>query len=497
MKANVQNPNIRDIIISLTEKETGTAAIFYATFKKALHVVMLIKLEDSILCFTGMLRKQGTGKKTASDKVVRLHHKKSNYIFTSDSIKETDPDSIIEFGYEGFLSTSEMDKARQVFNYGINSMVDKTSAITRNHLKRITNAMKQSIEHDKAQMGTTDRTNKNVDDFIKVVSQVIKPKEEVTADTVEEVVEEVVPEVIEEVVEDTLLDKLVAIEESSETQIAKDFVNRLLDVPFDESVLDKIKELDTGYFYNQGICIQYQEAISEADVIKVKIEEVQKAIDNLTKDLNRFKHNLKESESKISRLKSTMESLNSLNLYNEINEYVTKLEEENTAQKLAEKKIAEIMSSLSSETEVELLKKALGMTVSTELLSDAVGSSDVNVSLIDGNSITDKDGGWSWGEIKAHLVDVAQHRASASLKILEFIKAQNLSRKELESKLTQRYATIAVDEMAKVGLYKKRENNVSAMMTPEQRKERAAKAAASRKRNLAAKLAVLENSSAS
>ena len=137
------------------------------------------------------------------------------------------------------------------------------------------------------------------------------------------------------------------------------------------------------------------------------------------------------------------------------------------------------------------------MTVSTELLSDAVRSSDVNVSLIDGNSITDKDGGWSWGEIKAHLVDVAQHRASASMKILEFIKAQNLSRKELELKLTQRYATIAVDEMAKVGLYKKRENNASAMMTPEQRKERAAKAAASRKRNLAAKLAVLENSSAS
>ena len=332
MKANAQNPNIRDIMISLTEKETGTAAMFYATFKKALHVVMLMKLEDSILCFTGMLRKQGTGKKTTSDKVVRLHHKKSNYIFTSDSIKETDPAGIIEFVYEGFLSTSEMDKARQVFNSGISNIIDKTSAITRNHLKRITNAMKQSIEHDKAQMETvtTDRTNKNVDDFIKVASQVIKPKEEVAADTVEEVVEGAVPEVIEEVVEDTLLDKLVAIEESSETQIAKDFVNRLLDVPFDESVLDKIKELDTGYFYNQGICIQYQEAVSEADVIKVKIEEIQKSIDNLTKDLNRFKHNLKESESKINRLKSTMESLNSLNLYNEINEYVTKLEEENS-----------------------------------------------------------------------------------------------------------------------------------------------------------------------
>jgi hypothetical protein len=433
--------------------------MFIFTNYKGDSYIDLINIEnEKVRFFTCLARKQGSGKRSTANKVVRLRINGLMLILEDVNIKETTENEIKKHELISVVSETLIHtKCVPVFHSALKSRV--------------------SFDYFFKTMVIPQTLNNKTDDKVIVVDTV--EKEEKTATEVEEVTKENVTETIEESEpilvtgapkseEDLLIDKMVELDTRSIVPLTKELIDRMMNISsfINDDIISKTTDFDDKYIYCQEICQQLTEKTKVVESAQSAAEEINKFICILSTISFEYKKLAKKAEQDRYMLSKTLEKVSedTAEIYNAINSEITKIEEENNEKKLAEQKVTSIMENL-SDLEKELLMKSLGLgEVSIDVVTDPtpITSSESTVDENNKFTIIMNDGNTreidnSWFEIEKHLRQVALKRETINVSVFQYIADQmssGMTRKDLISALgSQHYAKRALDICSELGLY--------------------------------------------
>lgn len=400
--------------------------------KDTRYVLALVKNNtDSLFdAYTCELRKQGTGKKTVAEKCQRIHILGISYIMASSEVKKIKNDDVKLHDFLSTLPDSDVSKALQIFKpFGIRFGAYIPDKI---HKERLNELKQKRQQNPKSKILPSPETDKytfvnrmnGFDNRLSTIFGLMKETGIIPAKEEEPVIEvqptetpTVEPPVEEEVKEETLLDKLIEVDKATQTTVAKSFVDRLITLPFDEEILEKIKTLDNDYFYAQLACVRYNDSIKELNSIETSINEKYAAINELKSEINKLKHRLNEEMSKKKQVEEQMKKTTKVvqESYTTVNDYVTNLEELSSKEAQTKKKVEEIVSNLSKEEKDELLK-ALGIVPKEHTVNK-----DLTVVLVDGKNMHVDT---SWASIKEHVIDISKKHATPNKGVFVYLAEQ-------------------------------------------------------------------------
>lgn len=398
---------------------SGMYRMFYTLNKKRAYIVQAINSNSGgLYMLAAELRKQGSGKrnKIHTGKCIRIAHNGIQYIMDSASVETRK--KLNGHTFDGNVKTVDVTRALPIFNQFIDT--------------------------------ATDRLNEVYDNIDNKATEEPPVVEDVIEDAVDAMPEETpVEESVDTDLEVTLLDRLCEII----TPATEKFADRLVSLPLSAEILDKLTDFDSKLVYCQELCIKLNEVQKRTDVIKVNIAETETAIANLNKKLSELKIELAEAQSTTTQLKNAENSVDVYSIYKDIDSVITELEIEASEAAQAEKKAAEIASSL-SDAEREALLRLLGINPEpVEVIKTT--TRDITVSLI--NGATKKIDVSSMADIRDHVKGISSGNETPNREVFEYLaeKINNgMTQKDLvaDAGMTPYYAKQAFDYCRKFGL---------------------------------------------
>ena len=412
-----------------------------AYHKDTRYILALVKNETAFDAYTCELRKQGSGKKTVAEKCQRIYLLGMSYIMASSEVKQIKSEDIKNYDFLSTIPDSDVNKTLQIFRpYGIkfgNYILDNLRKERLDSMRKKMQEQKQSnlptpLKPSPFKVGSLEDRMSNIFSLARQIGMIPTVDEEETKSDYkhfvyststekesneEEPVVQQEQEEEEEVKEETLLDKLIEVDKATQTTVAKSFVDRLITLPFNEEILDNIKQLDDDYFYAQLACIRYNDALTEQKNIETEINEKYKTIAQLKSDINKLKHKLNEKIANKSKVQEQCKKTTKVvyESYTTVNEYVTNLEEQCSKEAQTKKKINEIVTNLSREEKDELLK-ALGIVPKEHTVNK-----DLTVVLVDGKNMHVDT---SWASIKEHVMDISKKHATPNKGVFVYLAEQ-------------------------------------------------------------------------
>lgn len=448
-------------IINDIEASGKDGFLFVGTsYKKVAHLSLIVVANGTLKTFSTPIRKQGSGKRdVTASKVKRFYASKNWWILTPEKIEETDLDKhefdslpsdklVKEKFIEVFraklkYSYPEFCLFRNLFKYTVNKISEKEIDVPEPEEVPAVEASENYL----------------LEKLNKFYNENVEPEE--------------VPAVEERAVtksankEDLLIDQIVKLDADRRTKFCVPFIERLLDAGDSNlTLIDKIRQLDITYFHAQEVCNALSNSDKEIRNIKEASDLISKFILGLTSIVYELNNKLEDAKATAYIQQKSIEKNTeaATKLYSEIDAEISKIEEENSEKAKAEAKVTDIMANL-SDTERELLMKALGLKPEVEVVENPVNVSD-NITVSDNadnfvivmNNGDTRTIGKDWSEIIFHLRQVALKKETVNVSICEYVAnllKNGMSRKELGEHLnSEHYADTIIKYCVELGLYK-------------------------------------------
>lgn len=458
MKTKTPKVTITQIINDIEASGKDGFLFVGTSYKKVAHLSLIVVANGTLKTFSTPIRKQGSGKRdVTASKVKRFYASKNWWILTPEKIEETNLD---KHEFDSLPSDKLVkEKFIEVFRAKLKYSYPEF-CLFRNLFKYTVNKISEKeIDVPEEVPAVEAPENYLLEKLNKFYNENVEP-EEVPA------VEE--PKVVaKSTKEDLLIDQIVKLDADRRTKFCVPFIERLLDAGDSNlPLIDKIRQLDITYFHAQEVCNALSNSDKEIRNIQTASDLLSKFIVGLTSIVYELNNKLEDAKATAYIQQKSIEKNTeaATKLYSEIDAEISKIEEENSEKAKAEAKVTDIMANL-SDTERELLMKALGLKPEAKIVENPVTVSD-NITVSDNadnfvivmNNGDTRTIGKDWSEIIFHLRQVALKKETVNVSICEYVAnllKSGMSRKELGEKLnSEHYADTIIKYCVELGLYK-------------------------------------------